>query len=81
MIDISGDGKENVDAALLVEARDAAWARAIEVNGLAMVSEQTPDIEAYYGQEVVTSFVLPVNKQEDFFGALKRKLFHEIARR
>jgi hypothetical protein len=79
IIDISGDGKENVDPGLLARARAAATERAIEINGLAIRTKDTPDLDAYYGRQVVNGFVLSVDQPEDFFGALKRKLFFEIA--
>jgi hypothetical protein len=79
VIDISGDGKENVDSALLAAMRAAASERAVEVNGLAIITPDTPEIDRYYSQQVVNGFVLPVDKTEDFQSALKRKLFYEIA--
>jgi hypothetical protein len=79
VIDISGDGRENVDHALLAQARAAASARAIEINGLAIVTPETPDLDRYYGASVVTGFVLPVEQRDDFLAALKRKLFYEVA--
>jgi hypothetical protein len=79
VIDISGDGKENVDSALLSAMRAAAGERAVEINGLAIITPDTPEIDRYYSQQVVNGFVLPVDKTEDFQSALKRKLFYEIA--
>jgi Protein of unknown function (DUF1194) len=79
VIDVSGDGKENVDAALLSAMRAAADERAVEINGLAIMTPDTPEIDRYYSQQVVNGFVLPVEKTDDFQSALKRKLFYEIA--
>jgi hypothetical protein len=79
VIDVSGDGKENVDTALLSGMRAAASQRAIEVNGLAIMSPDTPEIDRYYSQQVVNGFVLPVEETGDFQSALKRKLFYEVA--
>jgi hypothetical protein len=81
VIDISGDGRDNVDHALLAEARAAATSRAVEVNGLAIVTRDTPEIDRYYSQDVVNNFVLSVEQQGDFLDALKRKLFYEVAGR
>ena len=79
VIDISGDGKENVDAPLLSAMRAAASERAVEINGLAILTPDTPEIDRYYSQRVVNGFVLPVDEGDDFQSALKRKLFYEIA--
>jgi hypothetical protein len=79
VIDVSGDGKENVDSALLSDMRTAAGERAIEINGLAILTEETPEIDRYYSQQVVNGFVVPVEEAGDFESALKRKLFYEVA--
>ena len=79
VIDISGDGKENVDDALLSAMRAAASERAVEINGLAILTPDTPEIERYYSERVVNGFVLPIDEAGDFQSALKRKLFYEIA--
>lgn len=79
VIDVSGDGPENVDPRLLAEARAAASAQAIEINGLAIVSEEAPEIDDYFRANVATGFVLRLERREDFLDALKRKLFYEIA--
>ena len=79
VIDVSGDGKENVDTALLSDMRAAAGLQSIEINGLAILNGDTPEIDRYYTQKVVNGFVVPVEKSGDFEGALKRKLFYEVA--
>jgi hypothetical protein len=79
VIDISGDGKENVDSTLLSATRAAASERAVEINGLAILTPDTPEIDRYYSQQVVNGFVLPVDETGDFQSALKRKLFYEVA--
>jgi len=79
VIDVSGDGKDNVDAALLSDIRAAAAERAIEINGLAILNGDTPDIDRYYRRQVVNGFVVPVEETDDFASALKRKLFYEVA--
>jgi hypothetical protein len=79
VVDISGDGKENVDSTLLSGMRAAASERAVEINGLAIITPETPEIERYYSQQVVNGFVLPVEDAGDFQSALKRKLFYEVA--
>ena len=62
VVDISGDGKENVDTALLSAMRAAAGERSVEINGLAIMTPDTPEIDRYYSQQVVNGFVLPVEK-------------------
>ena len=79
VIDVSGDGKDNVDSTLLSDMRAAASERAIEINGLAILTKETPEIDRYYSQQVVTGFVVPVDEADDFQSALKRKLFYEVA--
>jgi hypothetical protein len=81
VIDVSGDGRENVDSDTLARARAAAAERAIEINGLAILNDDIPNLDAYYSREVVTGFVLPVEGRDDFYRALKRKLFFEVAQR
>ena len=79
VIDISGDGKDNVDSTLLSDMRAAATERSVEINGLAILTRDTPEIDRYYTQQVVNGFVVPVENAGDFEGALKRKLFYEVA--
>ena len=79
VIDISGDGKDNVDNTLLADMRAAADEQAVEINGLAIMTPDVPEIDRYYSQQVVNGFVVPVEGTEDFQSALKRKLFYEIA--
>ena len=81
VVDVSGDGRENVDHALLAQARAAATAQAIEINGLAILNGEVPEIDRYYSGEVANGFVLSVERGEDFLAALKRKLFYEVAGR
>jgi hypothetical protein len=79
VIDVSGDGRENVDNALLAGMRAAAAERSIDINGLAILTEDTPEIDRYYSRQVVNGFVVPVEESGDFESALKRKLFYEVA--
>jgi hypothetical protein len=79
VVDISGDGKDNVDNTLLADMRAAAAEQAVEINGLAIMTPDVPEIDRYYSQRVVNGFVVPVEETEDFQSALKRKLFYEIA--
>jgi Protein of unknown function (DUF1194) len=81
VIDVSGDGPENLDPALLAAARATASAQAIEINGLVLINAETPDLDRYDYASVVNGFVVRVERREDFFSALKQKLFYEVAGR
>lgn len=81
VIDISGDGVENVDRRLLTKVRRKAAEREIEINGLAIDNDPEVDISDYYLQNVATGFVLPVERREDFYEALRNKLFLEVVGR
>lgn len=81
VIDISGDGVENVDRRLLTKVRRKASEREIEINGLAIDNDPEIDISDYYLQNVATGFVLPVERREDFYEALRNKLFLEVVGR
>ncbi len=81
VIDVSGDGRDNVDHTLLAQARAAATRQAVEVNGLAIMNRETPDIDRYYSSHVVNGFVVAAEGPGDFQNALMRKLFYEVAGR
>lgn len=79
VIDVSGDGPENVieDPRSM---RDKAIAAGITVNGLAIENED-PDLRAHYRDFVIGgpgAFVLPIKRYEDFAAAMKKKLIREI---
>ncbi len=79
VIDISGDGKENVDTILLDRARAAADQDAVEINGLAILNDDVPEMDVYYRRWVANGFVMPVHETDDFYTALRMKLLLEIA--
>ena len=84
VIDISGDGANNRGRPV-TEARDAALAEGIVINGLPIIVRVSPgegDLAQYYADCVVGgpgSFSLPVRRFEDFAAAVRRKLVLEIA--
>jgi Protein of unknown function (DUF1194) len=86
VIDISGDGANN-SGAPVEEARDAANAKNIIVNGLPiMLNPPRPndaqDLEAYYRDCVKTgrgSFVLGVHSLQEMAGTIRNKLVTEIS--
>lgn len=79
VIDVSGDGRENVsDAPELM--RDRAIAAGITINGLAIENEEKA-LRHHYRNRIIGgpgAFVLPVARFEDFADAMKKKLIREI---
>jgi predicted GNAT family acetyltransferase len=80
VIDISGDGPNN-DGRPVTEARDAAVAADITINGLPIL-EIEPELDSYYRNNVVggpDAFIVAVHDLADFAGAVLRKLLVEVA--
>jgi hypothetical protein len=80
VIDISGDGANN-DGRPVTEARDAAVAAGVTINGLPII-EVEPDLEAYYRDNVIggpDSFVVVARDTGNFGEAILRKLLVEVA--
>jgi len=80
VIDISGDGANN-DGRPVTEARDAAIAAGVTINGLPIV-EVEPELETYYRDNVIggpDSFVVVARDTGSFGEAVLRKLLVEIA--
>jgi hypothetical protein len=80
VIDISGDGSNN-DGRPVTEARDAAVAAGITINGLPIV-EVEPGLEAYYRDNVIggpDAFVVVAKDSGSFGEAVLRKLLVEVA--
>lgn len=80
VIDISGDGANN-DGRPVTEARDAAVAAGITINGLPIL-EVEPELEAYYRENVIggpDSFVVVARDTGSFGEAVLRKLLVEVA--
>ena len=88
VIDISGDGPNN-QGSPVEEARDAAIAQGIIINGLPLMTEDAisniwgiPDLDVYYQRCVIGgpgAFVIPVFGWSQFPDAVRRKLVLEIA--
>ncbi len=79
VVDISGDGKSNVNASPGPE-RDKSVAAGITVNGLAIASK-VGTLTEYYRQNVIgghNSFVETAKSYGDFERAIRRKLLREI---
>lgn len=89
VIDISGDGPNN-SGRPVTQARDAALAAGITINGLPIVENSPsyssfawiPDLDLYYENCVIGgrgSFMIVANGFEDFANAIRQKLVLEIA--
>ena len=80
VIDVSGDGANNRGRPA-AEARDAAIAAGIAINGLPIL-ELEPNLEEYYRDNVIggpNSFVIAAQSFEEFADAVLKKLITEIA--
>jgi hypothetical protein len=80
VIDISGDGANN-DGRPVTEARDAAVAAGVTINGLPII-EVEPNLERYYRDNVIggpDSFVVVASESAAFGAAVLRKLLVEVA--
>jgi Protein of unknown function (DUF1194) len=83
VIDVSGDGPESPprdDAVLMPQAREAALAAGVTINGLAIAND-VPDLLDYFEKSVRTgldSFAMGAIDYDDFAEAMRRKLVKEI---
>ena len=84
VIDVSGDGPNN-SGDPVTPTRDKAMKAGIVINGLAIMlrpADAPSGLDKYYADCVIGgpgSFVLPVQKIEDFAIAVRRKLVMEIS--
>ena len=86
VIDVSGDGANN-QGRPVTEARDAALARGITVNGLPLLLKRpgaldVDGLDAYYRECVIGgqgAFVVAVRERHQFAEAIRTKLLLEIA--
>ena len=79
VIDISGDGMDNVTYTTLA-ARDRALRAGMTINGLAILNE-TPELDKYYDYNIIggpEAFVIKAGDYEDYADAILRKLLREI---
>jgi hypothetical protein len=80
VIDISGDGPDNVDWISAVwSQRERARGLRVEINGLAIPTAEEPGIDVYYAEHVVTGFLEISREHRDFEQSLLMKLHIEIA--
>ena len=80
VLDVSGDGASN-GGREAHEARDAAAALGIQVNGLPIVTETEPNLADWYRQNVATDdgFVIAADGFSDVARAMRRKIILEVA--
>ena len=82
-IDISGDGRETAFREFSVpisQARHAASANRVTINGLAILAEEA-DLADYYAANVISgpeAFVMTATDFADFAAAMRRKLLREL---
>lgn len=82
VIDVSGDGQQNTGEIPAAEARDAAVAREITVNGLPITSGDEPHVDDWYRANVVggpRSFLIVADGYDAFAEAFRQKLTLEVA--
>jgi hypothetical protein len=80
VIDISGDGPDNVDwVAAVWTQRERARAMGVEINGLAIPTPEEPTIDEYYAEHVITGFLEISREHVDFERSLLTKMHIEIA--
>lgn len=82
VIDVSGDGPNNRGRAA-EDARDAAVAAGVTINGLPILSLD-PELDAYYRNSVIGgpgAFAIAVTSYDEFAAAIRKKLLQEIALR
>ena len=80
VVDISGDGTNNIGYEPTI-ARDVAVRAGITINGLAILTD-FPDLDLYYGEQVVGgpgAFVVSAQNFHAFSAAVLNKLVREIA--
>ncbi len=87
VIDISGDGPNNYGDTI-TDARDAAVARKVTINGIPLQISQSsqyydvPDLDKYYRDCVIGgqgAFIMPVKTMAAFAATLRAKLVSEVA--
>ena len=80
VIDISGDGSDNVDWVAAVWAqRERAREMFVEINGLAIPTPEDPNVDRYYADNVITGFLEVSREHVAFERTLRMKMHIEIA--
>lgn len=79
IIDVSGDGRNN-NGPPLARYREAAAARGVTINGLAILNEH-PTLDYYFKAQVIAgfgAFVEAANTYSAYQEAIRRKMLREI---
>jgi Ca-activated chloride channel homolog len=80
VIDISGDGADNVDwVAAVWFQRERARRMYIEINGLAIPTPEDPEVDRYYAENVINGFLEVSRQHVAFERTLRMKMQIEIA--
>jgi hypothetical protein len=82
VIDVSGDGEQNAGEIPSTEARDAAVAHGITINGLPITSGDDPHVDDWYRANVFGGsghFMVVADGFDAFADAFRRKLTIEVA--
>jgi hypothetical protein len=80
VIDISGDGRDNVDWIQAVWLqRERARQMLIDINGLAIPTPEDPEVDRYYAENVVNGFLEVSREHAAFERTLRMKMRIEIA--
>jgi hypothetical protein len=82
VIDVSGDGRQNTGEMATAEARDAAVARDVTVNGLPITQGDDPHIDDWYRANVIGgpgAFLVVADSYDAFAAAFRQKLSLEVA--
>jgi len=84
VIDVSGDGRQNTGEIPTAEARDAAVAHNITVNGLPITLGDDPHVDDWYRENVIGgtgAFIVVADGYDAFAAAFRQKLTLEVAGR
>jgi hypothetical protein len=82
VIDVSGDGAQNTGEIPTAEARDAAVAHHVTINGLPIISGDDPHVDAWYRANVIGgagAFLVVADGFDAFAEAFRHKLTLEVA--
>ena len=82
VIDVSGDGAQNTGEIPTAEARDAAVAHNVTINGLPITSGEDPHVDQWYRANVVGgagAFLVVADGFDAFAEAFRHKLTLEVA--
>jgi len=82
VIDVSGDGRQNTGEIATSEARDAAVARDVTVNGLPITLGDDPHVDDWYRANVIGgpgAFLVVADGYAAFAAAFRQKLMLEVA--